>query len=224
MNDHLRVPERLRHALERELGAVRPLYPPGLRVLGVFGSVVVLLAVVSLFGGVRGDLGVLGPWAGWGTTLAELMAGSLLIWLALREAIPGRSLPVLLEAAALVLATSVQVTAAILAWSVQPVLPPVGSGNVCAVCFSLEALMGLPALVLTLWLVARAYPVRPVWAGVLGGAGAGMVADGLQHLVCPISDLRHVLVWHGGAILGLAAVGGLAGAVLRWWRRRNQGG
>jgi hypothetical protein len=41
--------------------------------------------------------------------------------------------------------------------------------------------------------------------------GAALVADGVWHVVCPRSDLAHVLVWHGGATVALAGLGWLAG-------------
>jgi hypothetical protein len=82
-------------------------------------------------------------------------------------------------------------------------------------------LMALPALALTVLLVARAYAVRPRWAGVLGGAGTGLLTDGVWHLICPFADLGHVLVWHGGSVLALAVFGWLAGSVVAGIRRRG---
>jgi hypothetical protein len=78
----------------------------------------------------------------------------------------------------------------------------------------------LPALAVTLWLVFRALPLRPSIAGLLGGAGAAVTADALTHVLCPMSDLRHVLVWHTGALIGLMLVGWLAGKL---WERKRYG-
>jgi hypothetical protein len=102
-----------------------------------------------------------------------------------------------------------------------------GAGGSCpflggAHCLAVAAAFGLPALALTGWLVLRAWPVRPRWAGAFGGVGAGLIADGIQHLICPFSDLVHVLVWHLGAIAGLGLLGWLAGVALE--RRRNARG
>ena len=69
-------------------------------------------------------------------------------------------------------------------------------------------------------LVARAYAVRPRWAGLLGGAGAGVLTDGVWHLICPYADLLHVLVWHGGAVLALAVSGWIVGMAVEVVRRR----
>jgi hypothetical protein len=84
----------------------------------------------------------------------------------------------------------------------------------------MESTLALPALALTMVLVGRAYAVRPRWAGVLGGAGAGVVTDGIWHLICPFADLSHVLVWHGGAVLALAALGWIVGTAVEVVRRR----
>jgi hypothetical protein len=45
-----------------------------------------------------------------------------------------------------------------------------------------------------------------------------LTGDAVTHLLCPISDLTHVLVWHTGAVLGFAVLGWLAGTI--WERRR----
>jgi hypothetical protein len=70
-------------------------------------------------------------------------------------------------------------------------------------------------------LVGRAYAVRPRWAGVLGGAGAGVLTDGVWHLICPNAELSHVLAWHGGAVLALAGLGWVLGAAIEAWRRSH---
>jgi hypothetical protein len=80
-------------------------------------------------------------------------------------------------------------------------------------CLRNELVISIPAVLLTLFLVLRALPLRPCITGLLGGAGAGLVADGINHLLCPVSDLRHVLVWHTGAILVLMTLGWIAGRI-----------
>ncbi len=47
-----------------------------------------------------------------------------------------------------------------------------------------------------------------------------MTADALTHVLCPMSDLRHVLVWHTGALIGLMFIGWLAGKL---WERKRYG-
>lgn len=88
-------------------------------------------------------------------------------------------------------------------------------------CMRNEGALALPALLLTLWLVFRALPVRPVMAGFAGGAGAALIADALNHLICPLSNLRHVLTWHFGAMVVLTAVGAVAGWLWRLRQRRQ---
>ena len=80
-------------------------------------------------------------------------------------------------------------------------------------CLRNELVISIPAVLLTLFLVLRALPLRPCITGLLGGAGAGLVADGINHLLCPVSDLRHVLVWPTGAILVLMTLGWIAGRI-----------
>ena len=55
-------------------------------------------------------------------------------------------------------------------------------------------------------------------AGALAGAASGLLADALWHLVCPRVDLAHVVVWHFGATLLVAAAGALSGFL--WGRAR----
>jgi hypothetical protein len=113
-----------------------------------------------------------------------------------------------------------QVLVGVATWMHSPGVPYVtgrglGAGLGCA---RHDLALALPALAVTLWLVFRALPLRPSVAGLLGGAGAAVVADALNHVICPMSDLRHVLVWHSGALIGLMLVGWAVGAL--WERRR----
>jgi hypothetical protein len=85
-------------------------------------------------------------------------------------------------------------------------------------CATHDVALALPALLVTLWLVFRALPLRPSVAGLLGGTGAAVAADAITHILCPMSDLRHVLVWHTGVIFGLMLLGWVVGKV--WERRR----
>jgi hypothetical protein len=148
----------------------------------------------------------------------ECITGLGLAVLALREAVPGSGVTRPVGSAALAAGAGVLILLAVLSWLRRGVpvgsFPPEG-----AHCFAMESTLALPALALTMVLVGRAYAVRPRWAGVLGGAGAGVVTDGIWHLVCPYAQLSHVLVWHGGAVLALATLGWLLGAAIEAGRR-----
>ena len=167
----------------------------------------------------RGDIESLGFALSWGAAVFECLVGLGLVALALREAVPGSGIAPPVGSAALAAGIATQVAVAILSWWQRGMpsgsFPPEG-----AHCFPMESTLAFPALALTMVLVGRAYAVRPRWAGLLGGAGAGLLTDGVWHLICPYADLSHVLVWHGGAVIALAALGWILGAAVEATRRR----
>jgi hypothetical protein len=216
------LPDELREAVGHDLEPVRPLPRPAARTLLVTLWAVAVLVIIPALLGMRHDAKVLGFMLSWGVSGLESTSGLVLVWMALREAIPGWGVSRGAGIAALAAAVLILVGSAVLTWARLPSTGPLPDAAVHgAECFSMESLFGVPALVLTLWLVVRAFPVRPAWAGLLGGAGAGMLADGLQHLLCGIPDLHHVLVWHGGAATFLALMGWVVGRL--WERRRMRG-
>ena len=220
MSDRQALPEALRRALDADSRPVRPLARPPVRVVWVaLWAALVLLAVPLVFG-VRHDASSLGLMPSWGAAVVECLAGLIVVLLALREAVPGSGAGLAVRISALVAVPAVQVAVAVLTWmrlgTPESRFPPGGMH-----CLPMESTLALPALALTVLLVARAYAVRPRWAGVLGGAGVGLLTDGVWHLICPFSDLGHVLVWHGGSVLALAVFGWLAGAVVEGIRRRR---
>jgi len=214
------IPEALRRALDADHRAVRPLRPAWVRALWVTLWAAVALAVLPLAIGMRADIASLGFALSWGAAVLECLAGLGLVVLALREAVPGSGVTRPAGSAALAGGVVAVFLVAGLSWLQRgrPAgsFPPAG-----AHCFPMESTLALPALALTMLLVSRAYAVRARWAGALGGAGAGVVTDGIWHLICPHADLSHVLVWHGGAVLALAAIGWLAGSTVEGIRRRR---
>lgn len=219
MSTERRVPDDLMRRVSADLEPVRPLPSPFARVAWVaLVGMAVMLAVLTL-AGVREDAPVLGMWLTWGAAAVEMVAGLVLVGLALREAIPGRGSAAGTVAMAVAGGAAVQVAVAIVTW-MHDSGPAVAFGAGAA-CFADGIAIGVPPLLLTLWLAARAYPVRPRWAGLLGGTGSGLLADGIEHTICPVSDLRHVLVWHAGAFIALAAIGYAAGLTREWWARRR---
>ncbi len=219
MSDRGALPEALRRGLELDHRAVRPLRPAVARAAAVILWTLLLLGVLPMVFGMRGDAQTLGVALSWGAALLESLVGLGLVALALREAVPAAGAPVGARLLALIGGFVTQFLVAAACWvqsgTPQGSFPPSGTS-----CFPTEGALALPALGLTVLLVVRAYTVRPLWAGVLAGTGAGLLTDGAWHLVCPRADLAHVLVLHGGAVAALAAVGWLAGYALETVRRR----
>lgn len=217
------VPEPLRRAIAGDLQPVRPLSPVWRR------SVAVVIVAFAVFGAVlathalRADLVSLSPWIGWGGALLEALVGLLAISLALRESVPGAALSrgAIGLAIGLGLAMNLLIVVAtrLAVASATNLCGPLTSGMMCS---RNETIIALPAFLLTVYLVLRALPLRPQIVGLLGGLGAGLIGDGINHLLCSVSSLRHVLVWHTGAMIGLMALGWCCGGIWNIVRRRRR--
>jgi hypothetical protein len=223
MSDRTPLPDALRRAVEADHGAVRPLRPPGQRAAALALWAMLLLAVLPVLLGLRGDAGKLGFALSFGAAIFECAVGLALVILALREAVPGTGSSPAFRAMAVAGGFGAQLLVAVLCWAKtgfpHGTFPPANAS-----CFPVEGALGVPALAVTAFLVARAYAVRPRWAGLLGGTGAGLLADGAWHLICPHTDLPHLLIYHLGAVVLLAVLGYLAGCSLELLRRRRLAG
>ncbi len=217
------LPERLRHEVESDARPVRPLAPAWVRLGWVLLLGLCIGLVVPALVGVRPDGDALGPFLAWGAALAQGAGALWLVFLALREAVPGQGLPLGIRLASVLGGGVFQVAVGVATWA-RLGMPEPGPAAVAKgmTCVTMETAIGLPAVLLTALLVARAWAVRPRWAGLLGGAGAGLLADAVQHLICPVSDLQHVLIWHGGAVLLLSMSGWLAGTLVERQRTRGE--
>jgi hypothetical protein len=216
------LPDRLRRTVWADLRPVRPLPHPALRALEVAVWAAALFLLLPALRPLRSDAHVLGWGLLAGTTTAETLAGLLLAGLALREAVPGSGLSRARAGLALTLGVSTQLAGGLLTWLRSPGLSAAAAARHSGpACFSVQGLLGLSGLGLGFWLVLRALPVRPRWAGALAGMGAALVADAVWHLICPRSDLPHVLVWHGGATVLTTGLGGLLGVFYERWTARR---
>ena len=223
MNTEL-LPESLRQTISNNLAPVKPLPPVWMRTLyataAAAGGLAVIVAAFKLT--LRPDMEQLPMWLSWGCTTLQLIVGVILIGMALREAVPGNGVPVGAVTIAVGTGVLMQILVGIATWMHSPGVPYIkGQGLATGVgCAMHDLALGFPALVATLWLVFRALPLRPSVSGLLGGTGAALTADAINHIICPMSDLRHVLVWHTGVIFGLMLVGWTAG---RLWERKRFG-
>jgi hypothetical protein len=211
------VPNGLREAIRQDSRAVQPLHPAWLRTVVSTGVLAVVLAFALASSSLRTDLDQLPMWLSWGCSALQLVLGVLLIAMALRESVPGAAVPngVIRWVAATALAVQVLVGIATSIYSPAITMP--GSGMAAGVgCLSHETLIALPTFVFTMWLVFRALPLRAPVAGLLGGVGAAVASDAVLHLICPMSNLRHVLVWHTGAVVLFMVAGWVAGLI---WER-----
>lgn len=212
------VPAALRAAVRRDFAPVMPLAPPSRRALLLaLPAFVVLAAAVLVLARARGSLGVISL-AGGGVSLLEWLAGFGLLWLALREAVPGLGIGASRAVAALSGGVLLQILLGILIWQRTGAgLSGPGALAVGSQCASIEGAIGLPHLAIATWLALRALPIRPRWSGALAGAAAGLLADSLWHLACARNDLEHLLVWHFGATVAMTLLGAVSGS---FWPRR----
>lgn len=209
------TPAGLRRAIAADLRPVRPLPPAWRRALWLtLPAAVVLWSAWSRFG-VRGDAALLGPVVLWAASGFQLLAGGVLVALALRLAIPGEGLGrrAAWLAVGLLLAWLVAVNGA--AWWLSPSPVPAGrEAFFWRVCTGRELLMAGPLLVVGLVLLRRAYALRPAIGGALCGLGAGLIVDSGWRTVCSISAGGHILDAHLLPILASSLLGALAGALL----------
>ena len=222
MNGAPPLPPELRRLVRDELRPVRPLAPPARRALVLLVWAPVAVALVFAIAPARPDAADLGWLYSWGVVLAELAAGAGLATLALGEAVPGRGAGRPACLLALAGAATLFVVLAVLARGASagvPVPNPLVSHG--PACFALTGLIGLTALAVVAALILKSMPLRASFAGLLAGAGTGLMAEGVHHLDCPVTHLAHVLVWHGGAIVLLALLGAGFGLALESLERRR---
>jgi hypothetical protein len=223
-----RVPAMLLREVARDLRPVRPLASPARRALTLAPLGLLLLVGVPAFWGWRQNVPLLDAammWGGmvWGLSGLQTLAGLLIAGAALREAVPGRALSRTAVIATIALALALVFGVTLLTEAVLPTVMPAGVwlrwAWECGVVAVVSALPGLAAIA---WLASRALPSRPALAGAMYGLGAGVMADSGMRLFCWISDPRHVLVAHGGAILVLMLLGALVSTVVERTKARRR--
>jgi hypothetical protein len=171
------------------------------------------LAVVSLVAAplvfdLRADAPQLGWVAGWGASVLQAAIGLLLIVASLRESIPGRQLSAVSVALGLAVPVVLVLTVTLAVWDLSQVgLPRTWWWTVGGLCLAGSAVSALPLVAIGSVLAARAYPVRPVVAGALLGAGAGLIADAGWRMFCHYTEPEHVLSAHLGGVVVAAAIG-----------------
>jgi hypothetical protein len=204
------LPAVLRARLAADYAAVRPLPHPVARALAMAPFALVALVAAPWWFEPRVDLLRLGWAQAWGWSLAQSIAGVALVAAALREAVPGRAwhrVPLTLWLAAPV---ALVVIVTFTTYDASPIALRGAWATVGAMCLAGSLATALPGAVLSAVLAARAYPTRPALTGLLGGLGAGLMADAGWRLFCHFSEPAHVLIAHLGGVLAA----GLCGALL----------
>jgi len=214
-----RLSPALRRAIAHDLAPVRPYAAPWRRALAFAPFGLLLVAVPPLVWGWRDNLSLVPGWASWGLSALQALLGLIVVGAALREAVPGRALSrralLLILASALALFVGVTLTTV----AVLPtIVSPAARVPWLWECLSESASVGVPALAIVAWLAWRVLPGRPALAGALCGLGAGMLTDAGFRLFCQVDQTEHIVVAHGGAVVGLMALGAGISVAIDHWR------
>jgi hypothetical protein len=215
-----RVPAVLLQRVARDLRPVSPLASPWRRMLGLIPLGALMLIGVPLVWGFRANLAPLtssawGVAVAWGLSGVQTLAGLLVVGAALRESVPGRTLPAARVTATLGFGCAVVLGVTWLTDLVMPSVSPPGTWTRFVwECAAIALLSGLPGLFVVAWAVSRALPPRPAVAGAIYGLGAGILADSGVRLFCWVSEPSHVLAAHGGAILALMVAGAILSVIV----------
>ena len=209
-------PEALLQAIAADLKPVRPSPLPARLALRMTPLAVVVSALVLLAIGIRRDVEILGPFLAWGASIAQFLLAIVLVWIAAHEATPAARLPkrivyfAALAASLAVVAISLLTFRAALEPEPLPVSPWI-PGLLCGIAATLFG--GLLVLLFTL-VFRKSLATRPMFAGALYGAGAGLAINSSWRLACPGSTPGHALGSHGTAIVATAILGALIGRTL----------
>ena len=206
--------EKLKAEVARDLTPVRPLRPAWIRALILLPCVLLSFALLALIYGPSWETSGLV----WAMGSFQVLVAYGILWVGLREAVPGEGPGAPALGAAALIATAAICASNALLVALRPVTGTGPMDGFSLYCFKVEILLGLPVVVLGFWLAARGFPLRPAVAGVLGGMSAGVAAAGVWSLYCPYNNLAH-LASHIGPTIPVMLVGLFAGAL--WTRRRR---
>jgi len=214
------VPQALLERIRGDLQPIRPVLRPQTRAVVVALLAVIAAIVLLSIHGARQDLPSLASPMFLGMLAARIAAGSFLIFVALRDAMPaGRAGPAAvstaLAAGVAVLFLLPPVYASILVLDSSRI--HVGSGF----CYALVLGTAAVPFVIVYWLITRAYPLSPLRAGLLAGLGSGVLAEAAQFVACSNARPAHTMLFHGGGALTVALAGLLGGLALSLRRRRE---
>jgi hypothetical protein len=164
--------------------------------------------------GMRPDFHELGP-GDWVETGLRTGMGLLLLWMAMRAGEPGAGPPTSWLRAGMILGPLVLL--GLVEWWV-PLEGHAPFGSASAAwrqglfgCWPAETAIALPATLACGLLLARAYPLRPAFAGAAGALGASLLADAAMHLTCPARVWTHTALVHGGAVAFVTLLGAAGG-------------
>jgi hypothetical protein len=219
--DHpVEVPGELRALIARDLHPLAPLAPPARRSLALVPVAVALLfAAIAIFG-LRRDASRMGLLLTWGASTLQMTLGLALVVAALREAVPGTTLPRRVAGVAFGSAVIAVVAITFLTWTTSPTtIAPGFVTYVWGICLTGTIVSALPVLAVAGWLAARAFPLRPRLAGALYGVGAGLIADSGWRLFCHFSHPAHVLGAHTMGIVVTGLLGMISATLLVGSRR-----
>lgn len=209
--------EKLKAEVARDLAPVRPLRPAWMRALVLLPCAALGFGLLVLAFGPNWQRNGL-VWAFGGL---QILVAYAILWVGLREAVPGEGpgapgLGLAAVVATVVVGATNFILVALRPFEVSPEL----EWHFTLHCLRVELLLGLPVVALGFWLAVRGFPLRPALAGVLGGLSAGVAAAGVWLLFCPLNTPTHLLASHLGPILLVALAGLFVGAV--WARRRRR--
>lgn len=209
--------ERVRDEISRTLEPVTPLRPAWMSALVAIPVALFLLSLVLVVYGLRSDAATIGGWALWGPASLMVGAAYAVLMLALVQRAPESTVSRMWWVALPLLAIGLQLGGSY--WTLaHSGLPGAVSWRTEAMCFGRITALGVPPVILVLWLLSRGLPLRPKVAGLLAGIGGGLVSEGVYRLSCGMSTPAHIVPWHTGAILVMGLFGLIAGM---WWERRQ---
>ena len=202
-----------RAAIVRDLEPVRPLRCPSVRALALAPLALAIVVSVPTLHFLRSDIQAIGFVRAWGFSMAQAIAGLVIVAAALRESIPGRTLS--RGALIAIVAGGLALPPVVVLLTASPFDVSAHERWVVGLaCFRTSAIAAVPALLMSSILVARAFPLRPAMTGALYGLGCGLIADAGLRLWCEFSTPQHVLLAHGGAIVASMVAGALVATVV----------
>ncbi|OLD21001.1 MAG: hypothetical protein AUJ01_03075 [Acidobacteria bacterium 13_1_40CM_3_65_5] len=211
--------QRVRDIVARDIKPVRPLLPPGRRVL-LLVPIAIAAAICAPFGYGHRNFDHLGWLASWGVSALEWILGLLILAVALRHAVPGRGVSRRFLIATLVGAPALIVLVTVVTYAVEPTkVPPGLAFRFWIECVKWPITIAAPILLVASLLAMRAFPTRPGPVGALCGLAAGVLADSGWRLACDVSAPSHVLGSHGLAIVLVAGLGAVASVAIDAIRR-----